>query len=141
MKIFLKEDYQKNFKTLTLFFLLNSLAFYGHNYENQKDLKIATSSSPDCRIVTKKPPFWITDHLANFHALIWSGFWIIPNIIFANSCKPLRNVAIIPVWSVPLNLKSVEKKEKNYKSLNILRTKSFSNEIKNIFHDFFLHQS
>ena len=39
------------------------------------------------------------------------------------SCEPIRNVVIIPVSNVPLNQKSVEKKEKNYKSLNILRMK------------------
>ena len=32
----LKEDYQKDFKKVTLFFLLNSLPFDGNDYEKQK---------------------------------------------------------------------------------------------------------
>ena len=32
----LKEDYQKGFKKVTLFFLLNSLPFDGKDYEKQK---------------------------------------------------------------------------------------------------------
>ena len=41
MKLFLKkhilkEDYQKTFKKLTLYFLLNSVPFNGQNYQKQK---------------------------------------------------------------------------------------------------------
>ena len=39
---------------------------------------------------------------------------------------------MIPLPFVLLNLESVQKKEKNYKNLNILRTKRFSGEIKKI---------
>ena len=38
-----------------------------------------------------------------------------------------------PLPFVLLNLESVERKGKNYKNLNILRTKSFFDEIKNVF--------
>ena len=34
---------------------------------------------------------------------------VIPNITFANLCKPIINVKIIPVSSDPLNLESIER--------------------------------
>ena len=63
-------------------------------------------------------------HLGKFDDLIQSGFGIIPNNTFANLCKPIHDVTIIPVSSDPLNLETMERKGKNYKKINILRTKS-----------------
>ena len=54
---FFKEGYQKRFKKLTLFFLLNSLPFYGYSYKKQRDLEIVTSFSSGCKIVPKKTLF------------------------------------------------------------------------------------
>ena len=54
----------------------------------------------------------------------------IPKITFANSRKPIHDVIIIPVSPDPLNLKIVEREEKNYKKLNISRMEGvFFNEI------------
>ena len=40
-----------------------------------------------------------------------NGFWVVPNITFANSCQQLHDV-IIPVSSDLLNLEIVERKRK-----------------------------
>ena len=47
--------------------------------------------------------------------VVESGFLVIPNTTSANLCKPIHGIL--------LNLKSVEMKVKNYKNLNISRTK------------------
>ena len=54
---FFERGLSKSFKKLTLFFLVNPLPFYGHNYKKQRDLKIVTSFSSGCKIVQKKIPF------------------------------------------------------------------------------------
>ena len=46
-----------------------------------------------------------------FPDLKQNGFSVIPKIIFANLCKPIQNIIIIPVSSDPLNLKVVEKEK------------------------------
>ena len=43
---------------------------------------------------------------------------------------------VIPLPFALLNVEKVEKKMKKYKTLNILKTKEFLDEIKNIFHSF-----
>ena len=54
---FFERGLSKSFKKLTLFFLVNPLPFYGHNYKKQRDLKIVTSFSSGCKIVQKKISF------------------------------------------------------------------------------------
>ena len=61
--------------------------------------------------------------MGDFDELIQSRSLVIPKITFDNLCKPIHNVVIIPVSSDPWNLEAAEKKEKNCKKLNILRTK------------------
>ena len=46
-----------------------------------------------------------------FADLKQNGFSVIPKITFANLCKPIQNIIIIPVSSDPLNLKVVEKEK------------------------------
>ena len=43
--IFWKKDYQEALKKLTLFFLLNPVAFNGQSYENKRSLELVTSWS------------------------------------------------------------------------------------------------
>ena len=59
----------------------------------------------------------------NFDDLLQNGFQVIPKIKFANLCKSFHNVIITVIVSDLLSLKNVERKEGNYKNLNILRTK------------------
>ena len=42
----------------------------------------------------KKIPVVLIHHLGNLDDLIQSGFWVIPKITFANSCKPIQDVII-----------------------------------------------
>ena len=65
----------------------------------------------------------MVNHLGNFDVLIQSGFWVIPKIAFANLCKPIHDVIIIPISFDPLNLETVKKEGKKYERLNISRTK------------------
>ena len=48
----------------------------------------------------------------SFDDLIQSGLWVIPKLIFANLCKPIHDIIIIPVLSDSFNLENVEKKGK-----------------------------
>ena len=42
-----------------------------------------------------------------------SGSWVIPKTTFANLCKPVHNVMIIPFLSAPFNLeKLIKEKQK-----------------------------
>ena len=61
-------------------------------------------------------------------------FWVIQKIASANLYKPIHDIINYSISTCPCE--SVARKGKNYKSLNILQTKSFFNEIKNIFHSF-----
>ena len=42
---------------------------------------------------------------------------------FANVCKPVHDVILIPTSFETWNLENVERKEKNFKNLNVARTK------------------
>ena len=46
---------------------------------------------------------------------------VIPEITLADLCKSVHDVIIILVLNDPLRIKDAEKKEKNYKNLNISR--------------------
>ena len=45
------------------------------------------------------------------------------NYRVVNLCKLIHDVIIIPVSSEPLNIETVERKDKKHKKLNISRTK------------------
>ena len=94
-----------------IFFLLSPVPFNGQIYKKQKGPR--TSDQSLFRLQ------------------------VIPKLTSVNLCKPIHDIKIIPLPFVLLNLESVETKRKNYKNLNISRTKkSFLNEIKNNFYSF-----
>ena len=62
-------------------------------------------------------------YLTKFDDVIYSGFWVILKIKSVNLCKPIYDIINYSTSFAILNLESVEKKGKNYKNLNISRTK------------------
>ena len=81
----------------------------------------------------RKVPFLVIDHLSNFDDFIQNYFWVIPKITFANLCKPVQGVIIIPVSSDPLILETDKRKGKKYKKLSIWKTKRAFYVIKKYF--------
>ena len=132
----MEEDYQEAFKKLSLFFLLNPVPFIGQNY--QKQMGPGTSDQLIFRLWNKfrKISFLVMYYLNKFDDVIWSGFWVIPKITFANLCKPIYDInhstSICPFESG----KCGKEGQKLQKFEYLEYERSFLNEIKNIFHSF-----
>ena len=119
----MKEVYQKSLTKLTLFFLLNPLPFNGQGYEKQRGR--GTSDRLLFRFQNRfRKIKFISDVLLD---QVWWGnikrFLNYYNwIIVVNYCQFMIS-QIIQFSFVLLLLESVERKGKNYKNLNILKTK------------------
>ena len=88
----MKEDYQKSFKKLTLFFLSNAVPFNRQSCQKQKGL--GTSDQSLFRIQNKFTKISLSAiyYLTKFDGLIYSSFWVIPKITPANLCKPVHDI-------------------------------------------------
>ena len=82
--------------------------------------------------VFRKISFSVIYHLGNFDDSIQCGFWVIPKITLTSLCKLIHDAIITPASSDPLKLENVKKRGKNYKNVNIHRSKR-SFKIKSIF--------
>ena len=108
----LKEDYQ-----ITLKKLPNLIFFFARRpflWTRLWKTKGAYNQLPTSLWVAKhvsKISSLVIYQLGNLDDLIQSGFSFIPKIKFANLCKPIHDVIIIPVSSDSLNLEAVERKE------------------------------
>ena len=120
-KIFLKEDYQKPLKNSTLFFLPNPVPFNVQSYQKQKGPGTNDQLLLRLQNLFRKIPLLVMYYLTNFDDVI-SSSWVISKITFANLCKPIHDI-INYSTSILFNLESVQRKRKNYKNLNISRTK------------------
>ena len=89
------------------------VSFYGPDYGKQKGPGTSWQSLFGLRRLFRKIPFLVFYHLGNFDNLIQVGFWVVTKITFAELCKPIHDVIIIPVSSDTLNLETMERKEKN----------------------------
>ena len=69
--------------------------------KNKKGLQLVTSF--------KKFLVLVIYHLGNIDESIQSGICVIPKITFANLCKPICNVVIIPVSSDALHFGNCRK--------------------------------
>ena len=83
-----------------------------------KDLSILYATSSNSR--TNSTTFLVICHLDNFDDLIQSGFWVVPKTTFANFYKLIHDFIIISVSSDPLNMGTVEKKEKKLQKHEVL---------------------
>ena len=62
----MKEDYQKAFKKLTLFFLSNAVPFNGQNYQKQKRSGTSDQSLLRLRKEFKNIPLFVIYYLTKF---------------------------------------------------------------------------
>ena len=112
---------------------MHPISFCGEDYEKQKGTGTSYHSLIGLQNMFRKLPLLVLCHLGMFDDLMQSGFRFIPKITFANLCKLDFNVIIIPVSSDPLNLETVESKEKALKNEYFENVKRFFDEIKSIF--------
>ena len=112
---------------------MHPISFCGEDYEKQKGTGTSYHSLIGLQNMFRKLPLLVLCHLGIFDDLMQSGFRFIPKITFANLCKLDFNVIIIPVSSDPLNLETVESKEKALKNEYFENVKRFFDEIKSIF--------
>ena len=112
---------------------MHPISFCGEDYEKQKGTGTSYHSLIGLQNMFRKLPLLVLCHLGIFEDLMQSGFRFIPKITFANLCKLDFNVIIIPVSSDPLNLETVESKEKALKNEYFENVKRFFDEIKSIF--------
>ena len=118
----MKENYQKALKKLTLFFLLNLIPFNGQSYQNQKGPGTGDQSLFRLQDKSRKMPLLVTYHQTKFNDIIKSGFWVTSKIISSNLCKPIHDITNYCTSICPFESEKCGK-GKNYKNLNILRTK------------------
>ena len=74
LKHILKNNYQKAFKKLILFFRLNPVPFNGQDYEKQKGPRTSDQSHFRLQNKFQKIPLLVMYYLTKFHDLIQSGF-------------------------------------------------------------------
>ena len=136
----MKEDYQKVFKKLILFFLSNPVPFNGQSYQKQDGSR--TSDRPVAFQVTKQNNFknislFVIHYLTKFHDIMQSSFWVILKITPANLCNSIDDVINYSTSICPFESGKCGKKEKNLEKFEYLENeKSFLDEIKNTFHSF-----
>ena len=131
----MKEDYQKALKNLTLFFLSNPVLTNGQNYQKQN----GTSDQSFFRLQNKfrKIPLLVLYYLTKFDDVIQRDFWAIPKITSANLFKPIRDVINYSTSICPfVSGKCGKEGEISQKFEYIEDEKSFLEEIRNTFHNF-----
>ena len=133
-KDFLKEDYQKASKKLTIFFLSNTVPFNEQSYQKQKGP--GTSNQFLFRLQNKfrKIPLLVIYYLTKFDDIILSSFRVIPKITSANLCKPIHDIInySTSIWPFEFGKGGKEgKKSQNFQYLE--NEKSFLDEIKTFF--------
>ena len=114
-----KNRLSKTFKKSNFDFL-KPISFYGNCYEKQKGS--GASSQSIFRLLNMFRSFLSLgmDHLTIL-ALIQGNSRVIRRTKTCDSCKPFHDAIIIPFSTSSLNLKTLDKKEDNYKNLNISR--------------------
>ena len=117
-------NYQKPVKKLTLFFLSNPVSFNGQSYKKQKGF--GTTDQLLFRLRNKFIKisllviYIIRPSLLVLYKAVLELFQKLHQQIYASQSMKSK---IISLPFVLLNLESVERKRKNYKNLNISRTK------------------
>ena len=137
LKDILKEDYQKAWKKLTLFFLLNLFSFNRQNYQKQKWYGTSDQSLFKLQKKFKNIPLFVIYYPAKFDGVMQSIFWVIPKFTFANLCKPVHDIIIYSTSICPFESRKGRKEGKKSQKFEYLENKkSFLDEIKNISHSF-----
>ena len=124
-KIFWKRIIKKPSEILLDFFLCTHSIFM----DKEKGPETSYLSLFGLQNMFRKIPFLMIYHLSNFDDLIQIVFWVTPKMIFANLCKPMHNVIIIPVsvsiriWNLWKGRGKIVKKKQKQKKTRISREK------------------
>ena len=133
----MKEDYQKAWKKLTLFFLWNPVTLYGQSNQKQKGSGNSDHSLFSLQTKFKNIPLFVTYYLTKFDHVMQSSFWVIPKITFAILCVSIHNIINYSTSNCPFEFGKCGKEEKKLQKFQYLENKkSFLDEMKNIFHSF-----
>ena len=119
----MKEDYQKASKKLTIFLLSNPVPINGQSYQKQKGPGTSNQSFFRLQNKFRKIPLLVIYYLTKFDDIILSSYRVIPKITSANLCKPVHGIINYSTSIWPFEFGKCGKEGKNYKNLNILRTK------------------
>ena len=112
----MKEDYQKAFKKSTLFFPLNPIPFNGQCYQKQKAPGTSDQSLFRLRKILLLVIYYLTKSDDIFDL-------VIPKTASANLCKSIYDIINYSTSICPSVSGNCGKEGKNYKNLNILKTK------------------
>ena len=130
------EDCQKGFKKLSLLFLSNPVPFNGQSYKKQKGSGTIHQSLFRSWNKFRKIPLFAIYYQTKFDDVMYSSFWVIPKITSVNLCKSIHDINYSTfIW--PFESRKCGKERKKTQKFKYLKSKkSFSDEIKNIFHSF-----
>ena len=132
----MKEDYQKAFKQLTLFFLSNIVPFNGQSHQKQKGPGSSDQSLFRSRNKFRKILLFVIYYLTKFDDVMYSHFWVIPKITSENLYKSIHDIINYSTTTCPFESGKCgkERKKKTQKFEYLENEKDFLDEIKNIFH-------
>ena len=141
-EIILKRRYferglSKSLKKVNCIFLLNPVPFNAQSYQKQKRPGTSNQSLLRLQNKSRKIPLLLIYYLTKFDDIILSSFRVIPKITSANLCKPIHDIInyFTSIW--PFEFGKCGKEGKKLQKFEHLENeKSFSDEIKNIFHSF-----
>ena len=122
---------KKDYKKVTLFFLSNPVPFNIKNYKKQKGVELVTRRSSKQALKYSL----ISDSLINWTNLMKCGFWLIPKITSANSCKRIYDIINYSTFICPFEFGKSGNEGKKIRKYHENK-KSFFNEIKRTFHSF-----
>ena len=132
----MKEDYQKAFKKLTLFFLSNPVPFNGQSYQKQKGSGTSDQLLFRLQNKFKNIPLFVIYYLTKFDDVMQSSFWVIPKFISKNLCKSIHDIIYYSTSICPFEPGKCGKGKKLQKFKYLENEWSFLDEIKNISHSF-----
>ena len=115
--------YSTYLKSWLYFFFWAQYLLMDKIIKNKKGLELVTSCSSVYITSSEKIPLLVMYYLTKFDDVMYNSFCAIPKITSANSCKPIHNMIN---YSTSMSLwiwKVWNRREKNYKNLNILRLK------------------
>ena len=111
--------------------------FNGQSYQKQKGPGTSNQSLFIVQNKFRKIPFLVIHYLTKFDDFTWRSFWIIPKTTSANLCKPIHDIINYSTSICPFESGKFGKEGKKLQKSEYLENeKSFSDEIKNIFHSF-----
>ena len=119
----MKEDYKKALKKLALIYLSKLVYFNRQSYLKQKGSGTSEQLLFRLQNKSKNIPLFVMYYLTKFDDVKKRSFELFQNLHLQIYASQFMTSQIIPLPFVLLNLGSVERMGKNFKNVNILRTK------------------